>query len=62
MSALTKNGLVGTGAGPSLMSLTAWEKIARFDKHPIKNADIHLIAANDQELNFLLVGYKRFLS
>ena len=67
VSAVTMKGLVDTGAGPSLMSLTAWKKIARFDTYPIKNADIHLIAANGQELKtygivedvkFLLAGYE----
>ena len=67
VSAVTMKGLVDTGAGLTLMSLTAWKKIARFDTYPIKNADIHLIAANCQELKtygivedpkFPLAGYE----
>ena len=64
---LTLRGLVDTGAGPSLMSVSAWKRIAGHDLYPIHNADIHLIAANGQELKtygivkdveFLLAGYE----
>ena len=64
---MTLKGLIDTGAGPSLMSISAWKRIAENDRYPIKNAAIHLIAANGQELKtygivedvrFLLAGYE----
>ena len=60
-------GLLETGAGLSLMSLSAWRRISTQNRYPIKNLPIQLVAANGlevrtygivEDVELILVGYK----
>ena len=59
-------GLVDTGAGGSLMTISAWKRLASNKLYPINHYDIRLTAANGQEVRtfglvenvtFKLAGY-----
>ena len=63
---ITLRGLVDTGAGGSLMTISAWKRLASNKLYPINHYDIRLTAANGQEVRtfglvenvtFKLAGY-----
>ena len=47
---VTLRGMVDTGAGCSLMSISAWKKLASDRLYPITHHEIRLTAANGQEV------------
>ena len=60
-------GLLDTGAGLSLMSLSAWKRISTQNRYPIKNLPIQLVAANGlevrtygivEDVELILAGYR----